>query len=92
MLTSNQVSWLGPGKCFEHLLGSIIYSIIYFMVSIVDIKKGPGRPRKDSEAVMVRMPSETLHKVDAFVQREKDTPSRPEAIRRLVELGLKAKR
>ena len=32
-----------------------------------------------------------IHKVDAFIQRQDDKVSRSEAIRRLVELGLKGK-
>ena len=33
-----------------------------------------------------------LDKIDAFIQRQKDEICRPEAIRRLVEMGLKGKR
>ena len=77
---------------FPHLFGSIIYSIIYFEMSIDDIKKGPGRPRKDSEAVMVRMPAEMLRAIDLHIKKSREDIGRPEAIRRLVELGLKSKR
>ena len=34
---------------------------------------------------------DTLHKVEAFIQRQEDKISRSEAIRRLVELGLKGR-
>jgi hypothetical protein len=74
---------------FTHLSGSIIYSIIYFAMSIDDIKKGPGRPRIDSEAVMVRMPAAMLKAVDLHIKKSREDIGRPEAIRRLVELGLK---
>ena len=74
---------------FPHLFGPIIYSIIYFAMSIDDIKKGPGRPRVDSEAVMVRMPGATLKALDAYIKKGRENIGRPEAIRRLVELGLK---
>jgi hypothetical protein len=41
---------------------------------------------------MVRVPPAELEPIDAWVKAQpKPRPSRPEAIRRLVELGLKAK-
>ena len=33
-----------------------------------------------------------LEKLDAYISRQKSDLSRPEAIRRLIELGLKAKK
>jgi hypothetical protein len=42
--------------------------------------------------VMVRMPPDDVSAVDEWRRKEPDLPSRPEAIRRLVRLGLKAKR
>ena len=38
---------------------------------------------------MTRLQPDILHKVDAFILRQGNHISRPEAIRRLVELGLK---
>ena len=38
--------------------------------------------------VMVRMAGDTLAELDRWISRQADRPSRPEAIRRLVELGL----
>jgi hypothetical protein len=92
MLTSCKVDLVRAGQASNHLLGSLIYSIIYFMMSIVDTKKGPGRPRVDSEAVMVRMPAEMLKALDHHIKKSRESISRPEAIRRLVELGLRGKR
>jgi hypothetical protein len=40
----------------------------------------------------VRMQPDELELLDAWVDKQKDAYTRPEAIRRLVELGLKAKR
>lgn len=77
---------------FTHLLGLPICNIIYFTMSISDIKKGPGRPRKDSEAVLVRMSAEMLKALDLHIKRSREYIGRPEAIRRLVELGLRAKK
>lgn len=49
-----------------------------------------GRPTVDSEAVNVRMERALLEKVDAWRNNALEQPSRPEAIRRLVEKALKA--
>ena len=40
---------------------------------------------------MVRCHDDFLRPLDAWIAKQKPKPSRPEAIRRLVELGLKAK-
>lgn len=46
---------------------------------------GPGEPQ------VVRMHDELLAAIDAWIANEDLAVSRPEAIRRLVELGLNAK-
>jgi hypothetical protein len=46
----------------------------------------------ESEAVTVRMTVDALHTLDDWRRKQEDLPGRPEAIRRLVEIGLKAKR
>jgi hypothetical protein len=51
-----------------------------------------GRPRVDSEPVTVRMALEALQGVDNWRRSQEDLPGRAEAIRRLVEIGLKAKK
>ena len=56
---------------------------------INDIKKSKrGRPPVESEAITVRMAADALQKVDDFRREQHDLPGRPEAIRRLVEIGL----
>jgi hypothetical protein len=50
-----------------------------------------GRPPVESEAVNVRMAIDTLAVIDDWRRKQDDLPGRPEAIRRLVEIGLKAK-
>ena len=74
----------------KHLFGSIFYDIIKSIMSINNVKKSSrGRPRIDSEAITVRMSAEMLDQLDAHISRQEDDIGRPEAIRRLVELGLK---
>jgi hypothetical protein len=53
-------------------------------------KRGPP-PTGKGVQVVVRMQPAPLAALDAWVAKQKDQPSRPEAMRRLVELGLKAK-
>jgi AMMECR1 domain-containing protein len=54
-------------------------------------KSRRGRPSVDTEAVNVRMTVETLGTIDNWRRQQDDLPGRPEAIRRLVDLGLKGK-
>jgi hypothetical protein len=59
--------------------------------SIKDIKKSRGRPKTTGTgtAQLVRMHDDQIRAIDKW--RHDQDVSRPEAIRRLVELGLKAK-
>ena len=45
----------------------------------------------DTEAVNVRLAVTSLQVIDDWRRKQDDLPGRPEAIRRLVDLGLKAK-
>jgi hypothetical protein len=60
--------------------------------TVSDIKKKRiGRPPVNSVAILVRVPPGELEPIDAWISGQKGELSRPEAIRRLVEVGLKAK-
>lgn len=61
-------------------------------MSILSAKKSKGRPKVDSEAVNVRMERALLNAIDGWRADEADRPGRPEAIRRLIEAGLKGLR
>lgn len=45
----------------------------------------------ESEAITVRMTTDALHALDDWRRKQDDLPGRPEAIRRLVGLGLGTK-
>jgi hypothetical protein len=62
------------------------------MTSISDIekKRGRGRPPKDIVPVLVRLPVSQADALDVWRAGQDDKPTRPEAIRRLVDLALKA--
>ena len=54
-------------------------------------KKRMGRPPVGSTSVNVRLTPEQLAAFDAHISKLKDAVGRPEAVRRLIEIGLKAK-
>ncbi len=57
-----------------------------------DITKSPKkRPAATGEPVLVRVQPDMATQIDDWRRKQDDLPGRPEAIRRLVELGLKAK-
>jgi hypothetical protein len=61
-------------------------------MSIASAKKPlKGRPPTDSEAVNVRLERERITALDEWRRTQLDLPTRPEAIRRLIELGLSAR-
>jgi len=58
------------------------------------VHKKRGRPpgRSYGETIPMRLSSAMKDEVDAWAHKQPDTPSRSEALRRLVEIGLKRKR
>jgi hypothetical protein len=55
-------------------------------------RAGAGRPATGKDPVRtIRLSDEFISSVDAWAEKQVDRPGRSEAIRRLVELGLKAK-
>jgi hypothetical protein len=60
--------------------------------NVTDIrKKRIGRPPVHAVAVLVRIPPAEIEPIDNWMAKQKEPLTRPEAIRRLVELGLKVK-
>jgi hypothetical protein len=54
-------------------------------------KRGRGRPPTNPTSIHLTLAPGPLAAVDDWIERQKEPYSRPEAIRRLVELGLTAK-
>ena len=52
------------------------------------VKSKGGRPRVDATPITVRVPPAQLEAVDAWRATQPDKPTRPEAVRRLVEKAL----
>jgi hypothetical protein len=55
-------------------------------------KKRIGRPPVGAIPVLVRIPPAEMQPIDDWISKQSGFRSRPEAIRRLVELGLKVKK
>ena len=55
--------------------------------TMVSKKRGPA-PTGQGTPVMVRLQPIVLSTLDAWIEKQPDRPSRPEAIRRLVTKGL----
>jgi hypothetical protein len=61
--------------------------------TISDNRKKPiGRPKVGAILIGVRVAPADVATLDAWIKKNAPDLSRPEAIRRLVELGLKAKK
>jgi hypothetical protein len=57
------------------------------------VRKRPGRPATGQDPVTaIRLSKEMRAAVDAWAAAQVDEPGRSEAIRRLVELGLRVKK
>ena len=44
-----------------------------------------GRPRSDTEAITLRLPREMIEQLDDLRRDQKDIPTRPEMIRRILQ-------
>lgn len=52
-------------------------------------KRGRGRPRVDAQSIHLRLPPAELARLDAWIATQpQPRPSRPEAIRRLLDRAL----
>lgn len=47
-----------------------------------------GRPKSDTEAVNVRLSRSLIERLDDRRRQEKDLPTRPEMVRRILEAAL----
>jgi hypothetical protein len=59
-------------------------------MSIDARKKSRGRPAVDSEELRARAERPLIEAIESWAQAQPDKPVRSEAIRRLIEIGLKA--
>ena len=57
---------------------------------MVEQKKKMGRPKTDTEPVMIRMKPDMIGDIDAYRRSLEDLPTRPEAMRRILAEFLEA--
>jgi hypothetical protein len=82
---------LGPEESSQLSSGPLLGYPISMSRSIKDIpKKRRGRPSTGGrrEGVLVRLEPEQFEALDAWIMKQAEPLTRPEAIRQLVELGL----
>jgi hypothetical protein len=60
--------------------------------TMIDRANPQKRPTVTGDPVMVRIQPDMAKALDDWRRKQDDLPGRPEAIRRLVEIGLKAKK
>ena len=87
-------SALGLLRCSTTLAGRPFLCYLEFMnKSIRDNTKKRGRPKTTGKGTLigVRLLPAPMQQLDQWIASQPDTPSRPEALRRLMDLGLKAK-
>jgi hypothetical protein len=77
-----------------HLPSSLIFWYTKFMPKAISrTRKTRGRPPTGAESIHLRVLPDQYAAIDAWIAKQKEPDlTRPEAIRRLVELGLKAKK
>jgi hypothetical protein len=88
-LFHDYTSWfgLGPSGRLQHPFG-LLYLYRHFYEGQYMVGRPPGRIH--DQILQMRVSDEFLATVDAWRRKQDDEPSRSEAIRRLVELGLQA--
>ena len=91
MLTTIQVTWLGPAGRPSFRLDFVYTVIMSNSIISVNEKRGRGRPATGVDpAVSARLPVGTLKLLDEWAKKWNLT--RSQAISRLVVAGLKGKR
>jgi hypothetical protein len=73
----------------------LAFTVLHFMAKSNKVvpKKGRGRPATGRNPVTaIRLSMELRETVDKWAGKQDDQPGRSEAIRRLVEIGLRAKK
>jgi len=66
--------------------------MIFMSKAITRTRKSRGRPPTGAESIHLRVLPQQSADIDAWIAKQKEPGlTRPEAVRRLVELGLKAK-
>lgn len=89
----SRLTWLGPvgTLTFSPACYSVIMVFMAKQETLLSKKRRGPKPTGVGTLIGVRLQPESLEAVDAWRKKQDDLPSRPEAIRRLVEVALSAK-
>ena len=90
------VAWVRAGQECQLLLGSLAFYVSHKMgkesIPVTQKKRGRGRPATGQDPTLtVRLPMDLRSAIETWAKQQKDTPSRSEAIRRLIEIALTTK-
>jgi hypothetical protein len=90
MVTS--VAWVRVALVFQHLAARLFLDIRVSMIgqSVISRKKRGPPPTGKGVPILVRLQPPLLAKLNAWISKQDDV-TRPEAIRRLIEIALTAK-
>jgi hypothetical protein len=83
--------WSGSSQRYQRSGDPTIFRYAKFMATSITRtrkKAGRGRPSTGSKSVHLRVLPDQMAEIDEWIVRQPDKPSLPEAIRRLVQLGL----
>jgi hypothetical protein len=75
--------WLEPWRGLQPLPWLVSFDIVKYKNQEVQMKK-LGRPKVDTEGVLVRLPRDLIERLDDLRREQKDIPTRPEMIRRIL--------
>jgi hypothetical protein len=88
------VAWVRVALVFQHLAARLFLDIRVSMrgQSVISRKKRGPPPTGKGVPILVRLQPTLLAKLDTWMSRQEGIPfTRPEAIRRLIEIALNAK-
>jgi hypothetical protein len=87
------VAWVRAAAVFQHLAARHFLDIIVSMArqSVISQKKRGPPPTGKGAPILVRMQPPLLANLDVWIAKQDAALTRPEAIRRLIEIALTAK-
>ena len=90
------MAWVRAGGKLQLPIGSLTFYVSHKMgkesIPVTQKKRGRGRPPTGQDPTLtVRLPMDLRSAIETWAKQQKDTPSRSEAIRRLIEIALTGK-
>src|SRR3954454_4264406 len=90
---TSDLYWAGPGASRRARPLVLSFLCVIPLIMQMSKRKRRGRPATGKTPIRaIRLTDEFMDKIDHWATQQEDQPGRSEAIRRLVERGLKASR